>query len=171
MASLAPRLNLDGYADARHAGRRGARQIRALDTARRTRLIALTASAFSENKVAALDSGCDDFVSKPVPAATVLEKTAQHLGVRYCYAETVLVGTPETSQPILTPALIAQAPSGWQYALTQAALDLDDEAIFSLIAQLPAEQYELAAAVEACVKSLSYKRMLQVLQEAEAVSS
>ena len=152
-------------------GEEAARQIKALDTARRTRLIALTASAFSENKAAALDSGCDAFVSKPVQAATVLEKTAQHLGVRYCYAETAPLDTPETSQPTLTPSLIAQAPSGWQYALTQAALDLDDEAILGLIAQLPAEQYALADAVEACVKNLSYKRLLQVLQEAEAVSS
>ena len=152
-------------------GEEAARQIKALDTNRRTRLIALTASAFSKNKTAALDSGCDDFVSKPVQAATVLEKTAQHLGVRYCHAKTPLLSTPETSSSILTPSLIAQAPCAWQYALTQAALDLDDEAILSLVAQLPSEQHALANAVEACVKNLSYKRLLQVLQEAEAVSS
>ncbi len=136
----------------------------------RTRLIALTASAFSENRAAALESGCDDFVSKPVQATTVLEKTAQHLGVRYCYEATAVPRAGETPQRTLTPSLIAQAPAVWQYALKQATLDLEDEAILSLIAQLPSEQRALAEAIKACVKNLSYKRLLQVLQEADAVS-
>jgi hypothetical protein len=52
----------------------------------------------------------------------------------------------------------------------QATLDLDDEAILRLVAQLPLPQQALAHAIEACVKKLSYKQLLQVLQEAEAVS-
>ncbi len=153
-------------------GEEAARRIRALDPMGQTRLIALTASAFDENKAAALESGCDDFVSKPVQAAVVFEKIAQHLAVRYRYAQTQETDTSEplTSRAPLTPALIAQAPAAWQYALKQATLDLDDTAILSLIAQLPAQQQALAQAIEACVKKLSYKQLLQVLQEAEAVS-
>jgi signal transduction histidine kinase/CheY-like chemotaxis protein len=169
-------------------GEEAVRRIRALDPHRHTRLIALTASAFDENKISALQNGCDDFVSKPVQAAAVFEKMAQHLGVRYRYASCIDApdaprAEPEepfsstslastlTSAPALTPALIAQAPTHWQYALMQATLDLDDEAILTLVAQLPAQQRALAHAVESCVKKLAYKRLLQVLQEAEAVSS
>jgi PAS domain S-box-containing protein len=158
-------------------GEEAARRIRALDSHRHTRLIALTASAFDENKTAALESGCDDFVSKPVQAAAVFEKMAQHLGVRYRYAETTSANpsaNPAASRPSrepLTPALLAQAPAAWQYALRQATLDLDDDAILHLASQLPLQQQALAHAIETCVKKLSYKQLLQVLQEAEAVSS
>ncbi|MGB3299055.1 MAG: PAS domain S-box protein [Phormidesmis sp.] len=153
------------------SGEDAARQIKTLDIYSRTRLIALSASAFSENKTAALNSGCDDFVSKPVQAATVFEKMAQHLDVCYRYAQTATAPLADPSQPSLSPSLLAQAPTAWQYALKQATLDLDDEAILSLIAQLPSEQSALADALETCVKNLSYKRLLQVIQDAEAVIS
>lgn len=144
---------------------------RTADGKKRTVLIALTASAFSENKADALDSGCDDFVSKPVQAAEVFEKMAQHLGVRYQY-ETRYKGDGQILKPAtqpLTSALIAQTPAAWQYALTQATLDLDDDAILELSAELPPEQDVLAQAVAKCVKNLAYKQILNALQEAEAV--
>lgn len=138
----------------------------------RTVLIALTASAFSENKADALNSGCDDFVSKPVQSSAVFDKMAQHLGICYRYEateSTTQLSAQLTAQP-LTSALVAQTSAAWRYALTQATLDLDDEAILVLSAQLPPEQQHLTQAIAHCVKNLAYKKLLQVLQEAEAVS-
>ncbi len=147
-------------------GEEAARHIKALDLNKTTRLIALTASAFSENKASALDSGCDDFVSKPVQAAEVFSKMSQHLGVRYCYeAEISQANTHSSSTPTLTPDLIEQASADWRYALEQATLDLDDEAILHLTMQLPPEQATLAQAITKCVKNLAYKRIIAVLQE------
>ncbi len=154
------------------SGEEATRRIRQLDLSGQTRLIALTASAFDENKKAALESGCDDFVSKPVQAATVFEKMAQHLPIRYRYAQNAEVeqSAVSTVRSPLTPALLAQAPTAWRHALQQATLDLDDTAILSLVAQLPLPQQALAQAIEACVKKLSYRQLLQALQEAEALS-
>ncbi|MBD1842710.1 hypothetical protein H6F89_04660 [Cyanobacteria bacterium FACHB-63] len=50
----------------------------------------MTGSAFEEDRVTALSAGCDDFVRKPVHAAVIFEKMAEHLGIRYCYAEEAL---------------------------------------------------------------------------------
>ena len=68
-------------------GEEAALKMRQLDPQGTTKIIALTASAFEENKLSALDSGCDDFVSKPVQAASVFSKMSQHLGVQYLYEE------------------------------------------------------------------------------------
>jgi len=50
-----------------------------------TIIIALTASAFEEERVTILSAGCDDFVSKPFRKEVILNKMAQYLGVRYTY--------------------------------------------------------------------------------------
>jgi PAS domain S-box-containing protein len=149
-------------------GEEATRRIRALDPTGRTCIVALTASAFDDNRAAALASGCNDFVSKPIQAAEIFDKMAQHLGVRYRY-KAASARPSETSKP-LTPALLAQTSGAWQHALTQATLDLDDQAILDLVAQLSADQQPLARAIEKHVKNLSYKKLLKVLQEAEAVS-
>ncbi len=153
-------------------GEEAARQIRALDPDKKTCLIALTASAFDKNKASALDSGCDDFVSKPVQAAEVFSKMSQHLGVRYCYkATTPHAQTHTLSVQALTPALLATASADWRYQLEQATLDLDDEAILHLVAQLPSHQAAIAQSITKCVENMAYKKIVTAIQEAEAVKS
>ena len=53
-------------------------------------IIALTASAFEEDRNKILAAGCDDIVNKPFRKEVIFEKMAQYLGVRYLYA-----GKPE----------------------------------------------------------------------------
>ncbi|NET36037.1 MAG: response regulator [Cyanothece sp. SIO1E1] len=50
-------------------------------------IIALSATAFEEDQALMLASGCDDSVSKPFKRDLILNKMAQHLGLRYAYAE------------------------------------------------------------------------------------
>jgi CheY-like chemotaxis protein len=48
-----------------------------------TKIIALTASVFEEERQAILLAGCNDFVGKPCSKSLFLEKMSQHLGVKY----------------------------------------------------------------------------------------
>ena len=93
---------------------------------------------------------------------------AHHLGVRYQYAQPAQTAD-FASQPLISD-LLAKTSAEWRYRLTQATLDLDDDGILSLAAQLPSDQQALAAAIKSKVNNLAYKTLLQVLQEAETVS-
>jgi CheY-like chemotaxis protein len=46
-------------------------------------VIAVTASAFGDTRTAALDSGCVDYLPKPVRAAALFGAMQKHLGVRF----------------------------------------------------------------------------------------
>ena len=161
------------------SGVEATQQIKALDldrevSSQKTAILALTASAFEENREVAIASGCDDFVSKPIRAAEIFEKMAQHLGVRYQYEAQDNASSGRLSDEpkiaSVTPALFASATGAWRYALTQAVLDLDDGAILQLAADLPDDLGAIATATRNCVKNMAYKELLQMLQEAEAVS-
>ncbi|MCP2730041.1 ATP-binding response regulator, partial [Limnofasciculus baicalensis] len=52
-----------------------------------TAIIALTASAFEEERIHILSAGCDDFMRKPFREEILWEKIAGLLGVRYIYEE------------------------------------------------------------------------------------
>ncbi len=133
------------------------------DPHHRTRIIALTANAFAEDRAAAIASGCDDFVSKPIKASEIFDKLAEHLNVRYQYADS---GTSagQSAIPALTPELFENTSDAWRYELTQAILDLDDDTILDLLAQLSDKHEPLALAVRASVKNLSYKKLLDTIE-------
>jgi PAS domain S-box-containing protein len=50
-----------------------------------TKIIALTADAFEETKMIALEAGCDDFIRKPIQESLLLTKISEHLSIQYIY--------------------------------------------------------------------------------------
>jgi PAS domain S-box-containing protein len=66
---------MDGYA--------ATREIRQIEQAMRwphTQIIALTAYALAQETTAALEAGCDDYLTKPIKKATLLDAVARHSG-------------------------------------------------------------------------------------------
>jgi two-component system sensor histidine kinase/response regulator len=51
----------------------------------RTVVIALSASAFEQDRMSIRECGCDDFVAKPFREATIFEKLHEYLGVEFEY--------------------------------------------------------------------------------------
>ncbi len=153
-------------------GEEATTRIRALEkdiSHHQTRIIALTANAFVEDRAAAIASGCDDFVSKPVKANEVFDKLAEHLGVRYEYASSPSTDRPAV--PALTPALFTGTSDSWRYQLAQAILDLDDDTILKLLSQLPDEQQPLVLAIEKAVKNLAYKKLLAAIEQSSLAAA
>lgn len=111
-----------------------------------TVIIALTASAFEEQREAILNAGCDDFVRKPFRTEILLEKIALHIGVRYIYEQPKL---PQLPQPLkrLSPESLEVMPKEWQRKIHQLAEACQDEEILTLIEQIPEEYADIKLAL------------------------
>ena len=70
---------MDGY--------EATRRIKATTRGQATVIIALTATAFEEDREQILLEGCDDFVRKPFRKDEIYDMLAKHLGVRFLYEE------------------------------------------------------------------------------------
>ncbi|MEG4508191.1 PAS domain S-box protein [Microcoleus sp. F6_B4] len=110
-----------------------------------TKIIALTASAFEEDRAKIMTAGCDDFIHKPFRESMLFDKMAQHLGVRYVYQEDLSHSSSQPATPrSLTPEDLNVMPSEWIAQFRQEVLCANDELILQLIDQIPESEASLA---------------------------
>ena len=104
-----------------------------------TAIIALTASAFEEERSQIFASGCDGYVPKPFKAEQLLATVVQHLSQRFSDLQAAAEPAPDWSQPPrqLTAADLIALPHRWRIALHQAAAQLDAERCVELIQDMP----------------------------------
>ncbi|AFZ18611.1 PAS domain S-box protein [Allocoleopsis franciscana] len=131
-----------------------------------TVIIAITASAFEEERERFLTAGCDDFVLKPFRAEIIFEKISQHLGVCYLYEhrDSTFSSQSVVPQPPLTPEALAVMPADWIVQLHQAARSLDAELMYKLIAQIPESHHSLAIALTDLIDDFRFDRMMELTQ-------
>ena len=132
-----------------------------------TIVIALTASALEEEKAIVLSAGCDDFVRKPFREEELFETMAKHLGVRYVYDDT----NKQTQYPdrdnLLDSVGLQVMPKPWQERLYQAAIDLDDEQILALVAEIPEDYADLAKAIANLVNQFRLDKIIDLIEQIE----
>ncbi|HEY9644169.1 MAG TPA: response regulator [Coleofasciculaceae cyanobacterium] len=153
---------MDGY--------EATRQIKSTATGQATVIIAVTSSAFEEDRTAMLSIGCDDFISKPFQAEVIFAKLTEHLGVQYVYEESTLPpavpngfwGQPENSG--LTFEQLQEMPKGWLAKLHQAAAEGRDYQVLELIQQIPDPQAELISALKTLAYNFCFEELLQLTQ-------
>ncbi|MGB7442718.1 MAG: response regulator [Coleofasciculaceae cyanobacterium] len=129
---------MDGY--------QATKRIKEMPQGQDTVIIALTASAFEEQKEAMLSVGCDDFMPKPFQEEILLEKISFYLGVRYLYEEeSSSTIAPVSGQALrLTKEDLSVMSSDWLAELHHAALSMDDQQVSYLIEQIPETEANLA---------------------------
>lgn len=147
---------LDGY--------EATRRIKATPRGQSTVIIALTASAFEQDRQEVLAAGCDDFVRKPLRDTEVFEKIASHLGVRYVYDE----GEDRPSEPYppdgdgLSPEVLLALPAPVRERLRHSAESLNPRGCRAAIAEIPAEHADAAARLGDLVRAYRFDRILSL---------
>lgn len=141
-------------------------------------IIALTGSAFEEDRKVAIAIGCDDFVRKPFRTETIFERMATHLGVRYLYEpESVRSSEPRSSiqSRTLTPDDLTIMPPEWIDQLHQAATRVNAKLISTLIDQIPPEQSFLIRTLTTFVNHFRFAELVALsephLEKAETSKS
>ncbi len=139
-------------------GYEATKQIKASGTPA-TIVIALSGSAFEEDRQTALSTGCDDFVRKPFHTEEVFAKMALHLGVRYLYAA-------ESSSSInnyhLTPQDLVVMPAAWIAQLRDCATKVHGQQILQLINQIPPSHAHLANGLTQLVNNFDFEKILEL---------
>jgi CheY-like chemotaxis protein len=138
-----------------------------------TKILALTASAFEDERTAILASGCDDFVLKPATETILFEKMAQHIGVRYLYQEpaepfesAVERDMPDSQVAIAT---LQQMPPDWLAQLHRAARMADEELILKLLEQMPTIEARLEQMLKELVNELRLDKLIEITTSALTV--
>lgn len=128
-----------------------------------TAIIALTASVLDEAKAITMAIGCNDFIAKPFQDQVLLEKIAEHLGVRYIYEwNEISVENTAKENNELTCEHLKVMSAEWQRKLNRAAIMGDDENIFKLIEQIPEENAHLIAILKDLVSDFRFEVLVNL---------
>ncbi|GAA6621825.1 response regulator [Scytonema sp. NUACC26] len=139
-------------------------KIRAMTQRRSPIVIALSASAFEEDRQLMLQNGCNDFVTKPFEESVIFEKMAEYLNLRYVYAEEnqQLVSLSDKQHKQLTASDLQVMPRDWIAEVHHAALVIDEAKLLELFSQIPKEQFELALALKNLVDNFQVETIIKI---------
>lgn len=130
-----------------------------------TIIIALTASAFEEQREKVINAGCDDFICKPFPEQVIFDKLTEHLGVKFIY---------EKKLNDISPKSVEQATKSFSFQdlsslsaefiaeLNQAAIAVDAEKIENLIAHLPDSHQDIAQAIKQMLTNYDFDTIVDL---------
>lgn len=110
---------MDGY--------QATRAIRALPGGDRVPIVALTASAFEEDRDLVLEAGCTEMVKKPIEQNRLFEVIGRLLGLHFEYAEAALAAAKVD---------LSALPVATREELAKAAVVLDKEATLAIVARM-----------------------------------
>ncbi|MDD5332559.1 MAG: PAS domain S-box protein [Rhodoferax sp.] len=143
-------------------GLEATRRIRQLPGGREVKIVAVTASVFTEQRDEMLKVGMDDFVRKPYRFNEIYECMTKQLGVQYTYAETP--AEPPVSDVVLTSRMLALLPADLRQELLEALESLEGERISAVIQQIASLDSKLHKTLSQLVGNFDYPAILKALQ-------
>ncbi len=153
---------MDGY--------EATRKIKSTVQGQQITIVALTASAFEEERKMILDAGCDDFIRKPFQEEFLLEIIGQHLKIDYIFEDLPpdsirqLQDSPEQSYT-LSPQALQVMPPSWLTELYDAAMQCSDELILTLLKDIPPDLAPLSHALAELANNYQFDLIEELLSQ------
>ncbi|WP_104910050.1 ATP-binding protein [Nostoc sp. 'Lobaria pulmonaria (5183) cyanobiont'] len=133
-----------------------------------TIIIALTASAFEEERQKILSIGCDDFIRKPFKQEVLLEKLSKHLGLKYTnqVETTNTVVVDQATQIFVSVAellgdLSKMSPE-WLQQVHYAAASCSDELILELLKQITSDNAQVFQVLRDLANNYQFEKIMEL---------
>jgi PAS domain S-box-containing protein len=146
-------------------GMEATRHIRELPGGKDVKIVAVTASAFLEQRTELLNAGMDDFIRKPYRFNEVYDCLSRLLGVKYQLESTPV--TIENDVVGLSSDMLAMLSSGLRSDLKEALESLDNDRIVAIIAQIELLDAKLGKILSRIVANFDYPTILKALSPNE----
>ncbi|MBD2560177.1 MULTISPECIES: ATP-binding protein [Nostoc] len=132
-----------------------------------TIIIALTASAFEEERQKILSIGCDDFIRKPFTQEVLLEKLSQHLGLNTNQVETTNIAVVDQATQIFVSVAellshLSQMSPEWLQQIHYAAASCSDELILELLKQIPSDNGQLFQVLRDLANNYQFEKIMEL---------
>jgi two-component system CheB/CheR fusion protein len=118
----------------------------------KTAIIALTATAFNEDREFMLKLGCNDFIRKPFQEEILLNVIAKHLGVEYIYesdeGDNNIASAEQNYFKQLTPEALKVMPEQWCKSLHEKATNCNQDSVLQLLSEIPEHHQVLKLQLE-----------------------
>lgn len=147
-------------------GYEATRAIRALPEGTRVPIVALTASAFEEDRAAILNAGCNDYLRKPIDAAHLFDTLTHYLKVEFEYEPEATTDAPRNVA--LPPENNAQLPDSLRLSLKNAAQMLDVESVRHILREIEKTHPALAREYLVLADNYDFDSLLRKLESLSA---
>ncbi len=138
------------------------RRLRAGDPARATPIIAVTASAFEEDRQKVLDAGADDYLRKPIRRDDLLEVLRDRLGLELVFAADASVSAVPDGDDT---SVLARLAVPLRERLRSAALGADLAGLNAIAGELEVADPEAAAALRRLTAAYEYEGIARACGE------
>ncbi|MEE4604064.1 MAG: transporter substrate-binding domain-containing protein, partial [Desulfobacteraceae bacterium] len=125
-------------------------------------IIAITASAFREQRQEILAAGCDDMVTKPFQAHEIFAAMGRLLDIEYIYEPQSEAAPARVRKVELTAAMLADLPEELLQELRQKALTLNREAALEVIERIADSAPEVATGLKELVDNFQMAELQEL---------
>jgi CheY-like chemotaxis protein/anti-sigma regulatory factor (Ser/Thr protein kinase) len=148
---------MDGY--------EAVRQIRQCSGGNTVPIIAITASAFREQRQDILAAGCNDMVIKPFQAQEIFEVMGRFLDIEYICEQEPEAAPDRVPEVELTSAMLADLPAELLQELREATKSLNSEAITAVIERIEPLDPDTAKGLQTFMNDFQIGRIHDLLGE------
>jgi PAS domain S-box-containing protein len=142
-------------------GEEATKLIRQLPEGKRVKIVAVTASAFKEQREQMLNVGMDDVVGKPYRPDEIYDCLSKQLDIKFQYEES---GEPEDEVRALTTEMVSLLPKALCNELYEALESLERERIDQVVQRVGEHDRVVEKTLARLVEGFNYPAILQVLE-------